>query len=91
MRKKLLALLVATAMSMTLIACGGSEEAATTEVATEEATVEEATVEEAAVEETAEMSEEEAALRAIFTGAIAGADEAIQTVIGIDETTEILE
>ena len=74
MRKKLLALLVATAMSMALIACGGSEEAATTEVATEEATVKEV-----AVEETTDMSEEEAALKAIFTGAIAGADEAENT------------
>ena len=75
MKKNLLVLLVATAMSMALIACGGSEEAATTE----EATAEEAVVEEVAVEETTDMSEEEAALRSIFTGAIAGADEAENT------------
>lgn len=45
MKKKLLAILMATAMSMALTACGGSEEAATT---TEETT----TTEEAVVEET---------------------------------------
>ena len=73
MRKKLLALLVATTMSMALIACGGGEDTATTEVAVEE------TEEEATVEETVEMSEEEAALRAAFTTAIAGSDEADNT------------
>lgn len=44
MKKKLLAILMATAMSMALIACGGSEENArgtTTETATEETVVEE--------------------------------------------------
>ena len=69
MRKKLLALLVATTMSMALMACGGGEEAATTEVAEEEAVVEEVALEES------EMSEEEAALKDVFTSAIVGADE----------------
>ena len=82
MKKKLLALLMATTMSMALVACGGSEEAATEEVAVEETVEEEATeevVEEEASEETVEMSEEEAAMRAVFTSAIAGADEAENT------------
>ena len=49
MKKRLLAILMATAMSMSLIACGGGEEeAATKEVATEEAVEEEAAVEEVA-------------------------------------------
>ena len=82
MKKKLLALLMATTMSMALVACGGSEEAATEEVAVEETVEEEATeevAEEEASEETVEMSEEEAAMRAVFTSAIAGADEAENT------------
>ena len=82
MKKKLLALLMATTMSMALVACGGSEEAATEEVAVEETVEEEATeevTEEEASEETVEMSEEEAAMRAVFTGAIAGSDEAENT------------
>ena len=83
MKKKLLALLMATTMSMALVACGGSEEAATEEVAVEEAVEEEAAseevAEEEASEETVEMSEEEAAMRAVFTGAIAGSDEAENT------------
>ena len=45
MKKKLLALLMATTMSMALVACGGSEEAATEEVAVEETVEEEATEE----------------------------------------------
>ena len=83
MKKKLLALLMATTMSMALVACGGSEEAATEEVAVEEAVEEEVAseevAEEEASEETVEMSEEEAAMRAVFTSAIAGADEAENT------------
>lgn len=53
MKKRLLAILMAAAMSMSLIACGGGEEeAATKEVAVEEETVEEdAVVEEEVVEE----------------------------------------
>ena len=73
---------MATTMSMALVACGGSEEAATEEVAVEETVEEEATeevAEEEASEETVEMSEEEAAMRAVFTSAIAGADEAENT------------
>ena len=51
MKKRLLAILMATAMSMSLIACGGGEE----EVATKGAAVEEEAVEEEAVEEEAEV------------------------------------
>ena len=54
MKKKLLTLLMATAMSMSLIACGGGEEAATTEEAVVEETTEEVAEEEVAEEETAE-------------------------------------
>ena len=36
MKKKLLALILATTMSMGLVACGGSEEVVTEEVATDE-------------------------------------------------------
>lgn len=56
MKKKLLAILMATAMSMALIACGGSEEAATTEE-----TVVEETTEEATEEVTGDYTEEQAA------------------------------
>lgn len=77
MKKRLLAVLMAATMSMALIACGGGEEAATTqegtvEVAVEEDAAEEAVVEEATAEE--EMSPEEI-LKSVFTGAIVGADE----------------
>lgn len=81
MKKRLLAVLMAATMSMALIACGGGEEAATTqegtvEVAVEEDAAEEAVVEEVTEEATAEeeMSPEEI-LKSVFTGAIVGADE----------------
>mgnify|MGYP003304570240 CR=1 FL=1 len=60
MKKKLLALLLATTMSMALIACGGSkEEAATKEVAVEEEAVE--AEEEAAEEVAGDYTEEQSA------------------------------
>ena len=55
MKKKLLALLMAATMSMTLMACGGSEEAATEEVAVEE------TTEETTEEVTGDYTEEQQA------------------------------
>lgn len=54
MKKRVLAILMAAAMSMSLIACGGGEE----EAATKEVAVEEETVEEDAVEEDAVVEEE---------------------------------
>ena len=51
MRKRLLAILMATAMSMSLIACGGGEEEAVTKDAATEETVEDAEVEEEVVED----------------------------------------
>ena len=56
MKKRLLAILMATVMSMSLIACGGGEE----EAVTNEATVEEAVEEEAVEEEVAEEEVTEA-------------------------------
>ena len=59
MKKRLLAILMAVAMSMSLIACGGGEEeAATKEVAVEEETVEEEAVVEEEVTEDASNTEE---------------------------------
>ena len=61
MKKRLLAILMATAMSMSLIACGGGEEEAVTkEVATEEAEVEEV-AEEEATEVVGDYTEEQVA------------------------------
>ena len=57
MKKKVLAAFLATAMTMSLTACGGSTEEATTEVATEETAAEE-TVEETETEEVAEEETE---------------------------------
>ena len=65
MKKRLLAILMATAMSMGLIACGGSEEAVTAE----EVAVEEVSEEEMNYEETFEL------MKSVYTSAIVGADE----------------
>lgn len=85
MKKRLLAVLMAATMSMALIACGGGEEAATTQEGTVEVAVEEDAAEEAVVEEVTEEATEEATaeeemspeeiLKSVFTGAIVGADE----------------
>lgn len=61
MKKRLLAILMATTMSMALIACGGSEEAATTEETVAEETTEEAVIEETTEETTVDYTEEQAA------------------------------
>ena len=62
MKKKLLALLLATTMSLSLIACGGGkEETATEEAAVEEEAVEEAVEEETTVELSGDYTEEQAA------------------------------
>ena len=85
MKKRLAALFMAAVMSMALMACGGSEEAATTEktaveeTAVEETAVEETVEEEAVEEETVEEEEAVEALKAVFTGAIAGSDEVENT------------
>ena len=69
MKKRLLAILMATAMSMGLIACGGSEEAVTAE----EVAVEEVSEEEMNYEETFEL------MKSVYTSAIVGADEVENT------------
>ena len=61
MKKKLLALLLATTMSMALFACGGNKEAATKEATTEEAVVEETAEETVAEETTGDYTEEQSA------------------------------
>lgn len=101
MKKKLLAILMATAMSMALIACGGSEEAATTE----ETAVDEATEEVAGdyTEEQAAFVEEYNTMVADYNAAIDAANEneeilndqevvdTINTVTAsIDEAAEII-
>ena len=89
MKKKLLALLMATTMSMALIACGGGEEEATTnEVATEEAVGEEATEEVA--EETAdvEYTEEQAAFVDEFNTMVDDYNTAIDVINATPELAE---
>lgn len=78
MKKKLLAILMATAMSMALIACGGSEEAATTE---------ETAVEEATEEVAGDYTEEQAAFVEEFNTMVADYNAAIDAA---NENEEIL-
>ncbi len=81
MKKKLLALLLVAAMSMSLIACGGSEEVATEEVTTEEAVVE--------TEETAgDLTEEQAAFVEEFNTMVEEYNAAIDLAGTIPEITE---
>ena len=86
MKKRLLAILMATAMSMSLIACGGGEEeAATKEVATEEAVEEEAAVEEVA---DVEYTEEQQAFVDEYLQLCDDYDAAIVVLEGIPELSE---
>ena len=78
MKKKLLAILMATAMSMALIACGGSEEAATTE---------ETAVDEATEEVAGDYTEEQAAFVEEFNTMVADYNAAIDAT---NENEEIL-
>ena len=78
MKKKLLAILMATAMSMALIACGGSEEAATTE---------ETAVDEATEEVAGDYTEEQAAFVEEFNTMVADYNAAIDAA---NENEEIL-
>lgn len=80
MKKKLLALLLAAAMSMSLMACGGSEEA-TTETATE-TTVEETT------EVEGDLTEEQAAFVEEFNTMVEEYNAAIDLAGTIPEITE---
>lgn len=83
MKKKLLALLLATTMSMALMACGGSKETATEEVATEE-TAEEEVVEEA----TGDYTEEQAAFVEEFNTMVADYNAVVDAA---NEVAEIVE
>ena len=84
MKKKLLAILMVTAMSMSLIACGGGEE----EVATEEVVEEEATEEVA--EETAdvEYTEEQVAFADEFNTMVDEYNAAIDVINATPELAE---
>ena len=57
MKKKIISMLLACCMTMSLVACGGSAQEAATETATTETTEEAAPAEEAAAEETASAEE----------------------------------
>lgn len=94
MKKKLLTLLMAATMSMALMACGGSEEAATEEVTTEEAATEEVATEEVVEEEAAEettdveYTEEQAAFVDEFNAMVDDYNAAIDV---FDATPELAE
>lgn len=87
MKKRLLVILMAAAMSMSLIACGGKEEAATKEVATEEA-VEEADVEETEEAADVEYTEEQQAFVDEYLQLCDDYDAAIVVLEGIPELSQ---
>ena len=86
MKKKLLALLMATTMSMALMACGGSEEATTEETVVEE-TAEE-TTEEAAEEVTGDYTEEQLAFVDEFNTMVDEYNAAIDVINATPELAE---
>lgn len=83
MKKKLLAILMAATMSMALMACGGSEEAATKEAVTEESAVEEATE-----ELSGDYTEEQAAFVEQFNTMVDDYNAAIDVVNATPELAE---
>lgn len=84
MKKKLLALLLATSMSMALIACGGSKEAATEETAVEE----EVTADEVAEEVAGDYTDEQAAFVDTFNTMVDDYNVIVDAVNAREDLTE---